>query len=393
MVAAACDGARRPRPTCLSIARYEDALASAEAHSGVEPVSPDDPMMLMYTSGTTGEPKGALLPHRKALYNSLNAQLYFGIRSDDRVLVATPLFHSLGLQILSLPVLYTGGSLFLHGRFDPEAVWRSVGRERITFLGGVPTMYQRLVDDPGARSGDTGSLRFLFTAGSAVDPELVRKYSALGLVLRQGYGQTETSILCSLDAENALRKAGSVGKPVFHADVRVVALERIESDPAVWRDVDVGETGEIVARGPIAMLGYWRRPEASAETLRADWLRTGDLASVDSEGFFTLVGRAREMFISGGENVYPAEVEAAYQEHPAIREIAVVGVPDARWGEVGRGYLVLESESTLDPEELAKWGRDRLASFKLPKSFVAVDSLPRTATGKVQKHLLPPFPG
>jgi fatty-acyl-CoA synthase len=369
---------------------YEAGLRAGPPLEAVEAVSPEHPMLLMYTSGTTGRPKGALLPHRKTLFNSLNAQLFFELTARDRVLVALPLFHSFGLSILSIPALYAGAALILRPHFDPEAVWRDVERERVTFLGGVPTMFQRLLErlDAAPARWDRSSLRFLFTAGSAISADTVRAFRGHGLVLKQGYGQTETSILCCLDAEDALRKAGSVGRPVFHAELRIVALDGIDGPIEGWRDAAIGETGEIVVRGPITMLGYWNLPEATAETLRGEWLRTGDLATADAEGFLTLVGRARHMYISGGENVYPAEVEAVYGEHPAVREIAVVGVPDRTWGEVGRAYVVLAPGATLDPEALRAWGSERLAGFKLPQSFVAVEGLPRTETGKVQTHRL-----
>jgi fatty-acyl-CoA synthase len=357
----------------------------------VEPVAPDDPMLLMYTSGTTGAPKGALLPHRKTLFNALNAQLFFETTSRDRVLVALPLFHSFGLKILALPALYAGASLWLERRFDAEAVWRTVGAEGITYLGGVPTMFQALETALAAAPPgrfDLRSLRFLFTAGAAIPVERIRAFEGHGLVLKQGFGQTETSILCCLDAQDALRKAGSVGRPVFHAEVRIVRAATLEGPPADWQDCGAGESGEIVVRGPITMLGYWNRPEATAETLRDGWLRTGDLARADDEGFFTLTGRARELYISGGENVYPAQVESTYLEHPSVREIAVVGVPDERWGEAGRAFVVLAEGAELDPEALRRFGRERLASYKIPRDFVAVEALPRTVTGKVQKHRL-----
>ena len=369
---------------------YERELATASALA-VTPVAGDDPMMILYTSGTTGSPKGAMLPHRKTLYNALNAQLYFGIRSgEDRVLVASPLFHSLGLKILSLPVLYAGGTLVLLRRFDPAEFWQAVARERITYSGGVPTQYGRLLEqlDGQARELDRSSLRFLFTAGAAVAPETVRAYQRRGLVLKQGFGQTESSILCCLHEDDAVRKAGSVGRPVFHAELRIVDRDRCEAPVEEWRDVAVGEVGEIVVRGPITMLGYWERPEDSAETLRGEWLRTGDLARRDDEGFVTLTGRARDMYVSGGENVYPAEVERVLAEHPAIREVAVIAVPDRDWGEAGRAHAVLEAGATLQLEPLRHWASERLARFKLPRELVIVGSLPRTASGKVQKHQL-----
>ena len=390
----ACAAASSPPRARLAVGAsqdaYEIALAASPPLHDVHPVSPDEPMMLMYTSGTTGAPKGALLPHRKTLFNSLNAQLFFGIRSEDRVLVVSPLFHSLGLNILSIPVVYAGGSLLLQSHFDPKAVLDAIDRERITYMGAVPTVYQRLFDELslGSEPFDGSSLRFLFTAGSAIPTELVHAYQSRGLVLKQGYGQTETSILCCLESEDAQRKAGSVGRPVFHADVRVVRRADLPRDTESWRETEVGETGEIVVRGPINMLGYWQREKESSETIRGDWLRTGDLATRDDEGFLSLVGRARDMYISGGENVYPAEIEAVYADHPSIREIAVRGVPDTRWGEAGCAHVVLASGHALDTAALVAWGRERLARFKIPQRFQVESELPRTASGKVQKHLL-----
>jgi fatty-acyl-CoA synthase len=370
---------------------WEQALDAARPFERVEPAGPEDPHLLLYTSGTTGRPKGALLPQRKTLYNSRNAEIFFRLTRDDRVLVALPLFHSFGLGILAIPTLYAGGCVVLRRGFDPAALWEDVGREGITFFGGVPTMFRALLDalDAAPRRTDLRSLRFLFTAGAAIPVELIRAFEARGLVLKQGFGQTETSILCCLDAQDALRMAGSVGRPVAHAELRIVRQATLELPTQRWEDAAPGEAGEIVVRGPIAMLGYWKRPDESALVLRGEWLRTGDLATVDDEGFFTLVGRARDLYISGGENVYPAEIEAVYSEHPAVREIAVVGIPDERWGEVGRAYVVLAADQRLDPDALLEWGRTRLAAFKLPREWIALASLPRTETGKVQKHQLP----
>ncbi|MEM7411083.1 MAG: long-chain fatty acid--CoA ligase [Myxococcota bacterium] len=389
-VATAASAELRPSPQRLECPRaYEAALSATKPHFDVEPVSPEAPMILMYTSGSTGVPKGALLPHRKTLFNCLNAQLFFGLRRDDRVLVVLPLFHSFGLAILSLPTLYAGGTVHLAPRFDADAVWPAVEREGITFLGGVPTQLGALLRSLEANPGsDLSTLRFLFGAGAAVPVEQIRAFESQGLVLKQGFGQTETSILCCLDAQDAVRKAGSVGRPVFHADVRVFDPETLGGTSDAWRESDTGETGEIVVRGPITMLGYWNRPEATAETLRGEWLRTGDLAHRDAEGFLTLVGRARDMYISGGENVYPAEVEAVFEEHPDIVEMAVVGVADPRWGESGRAFVVLRDGCPLDAEALRAWGAERLAGFKLPREFRAHDALPRTETGKIQKHRL-----
>ena len=369
-----------------------EALLAASAPAAGEPfadTAPDDAMILMYTSGTTGVPKGALLPHRKTRTNCENALEFFGTQARDRVLTVVPLFHSFGLQILALPALHAGATVVLQPRFDPEAMWAAVESERITYLGGVPTMFRGLLEAFDAKPWKTDSLRFLFTAGAAIPVELIHAFEARGLRLQQGFGQTETSILCCLAAEDAVRKAGSVGRPVRHGEVRIARVASLDGPPERWETCDVGETGEIVVRGELTMLGYWERPEATAETLRGEWLRTGDLATRDAEGFVTLTGRARDMIISGGENVYPRQVEAVYETHPDIREIAVVGVPHERWGEVAWAHVVLEPGAVLDPEALKAWGRERLAAFKVPQGFVAAAALPKTVTGKIQKFLLP----
>jgi fatty-acyl-CoA synthase len=395
IVSSACKRASHTPPLRIPVGAapdaYEIGIATARVHTGCHPVTRDDPMMLMYTSGTTGSPKGALLPHRKTLYNCMNAESYFAIQPADRVLVVAPLFHSLGLQILALPLLYCGGALVLQPRFEPERVWRTVIEAGITYFGGVPTMHQRLYDAldqvPDAARAVAG-LRFVFTAGSAVSVDLIRAFERRGIVLKQGYGQTESSILTCLDAKDAVRKAGSVGRAVENIELRVISQAGLDAGPAGWRDAAPGETGEIVVRGPITMLGYWERPEATAETLVEGWLHTRDLGSCDAEGYITLVGRARDMFISGGENVYPAEIEGVYREHPAIREVAVIGVPDERWGEVGRAHVVLEPGAELDVEALDVWAREQLARFKIPQQVVIEEELPHTASGKVQKHKL-----
>jgi len=389
---AACARAYRAPPHRLEVGgapdAWEAALAAAAPLHEVAAVEPEDPMILMYTSGTTGAPKGALLPHRKTLFNCRNAESFFGLSPDDRVLVVVPLFHSFGLKILAIPTIFAGGEVILEPRFDPGAVWRAVARHRIAFLGGVPTMFVALLDAFDRERPDVSSLRFLFTAGAAIPVDVIHAFAARGLAMKQGFGQTETSILCCLDAADAVRKAGSVGKPVPNAELRIVRRESLPRAPSAWEECAPGESGEIVVRGPITMTGYWERPEATAETIRDGWLLTGDLGSRDAEGFVTLAGRSKDLFISGGENVYPRQVEQVYEQHPAVREVAVVGVPDPEWGEVGRAYLVLRPGATLDAEALRSFGRERLASFKVPRSFVSISELPRTASGKVQKHRL-----
>jgi fatty-acyl-CoA synthase len=370
---------------------YETGLGSFPPCSEIHAVPPEDPMILMYTSGTTGHPKGALLPHRKTRFNCLNAEAYFEITSEDRVLVVAPLFHSLGLQILALPALFKGAGLVLQEGFSASRVWQTIESEAVTYYGGVPTMHQRLLDalergDPFSKP--PSGLRFAFTAGAAAPREMLRSFSDRGLLLKQGYGQTETSTLTCLDGNLAEAKAGSVGRPVKHVRLRLIDSATIDAAVRDWRDVAEGEVGEIVAKGPITMLGYWQQPKATAETLREGWLRTGDLATRDDDFDLRLVGRAQEMYISGGENVYPAEIEAALLGHPEIEEAAVVATSDATWGEVGRAHIVLAPSKTLESADLLEWLSTRLARYKLPREFIFETGLPRTASGKIQKHRL-----
>ncbi|MEW6442500.1 MAG: AMP-binding protein [bacterium] len=342
--------------------------------------SPDDPQMILFTSGTAGVPKGALLPYRKTLFNSLNAEIFFDLGPEDRALVPVPLFHSLGLNILSVPALFRGATVILQEKFDEASTLALMERNRATFMGAVPTIYRRLLE-AGLERHDLSSLRFCFTAGAPIDVAIIHEFHRRGILLKQGYGQTETSILCCLDSQDAIRKAGSVGKPVVHAEVKVV-------DPS-HREVRPGEIGEIVARGPIAMLGYWERPEETREVFRDGWLHTRDLGTIDDEGFITLVGRKGDMFISGGENVYPEQIERVYRGHPRVPDIAVFGIPDPDLGEVGVAYIVADKAGALpSAADLRAYAQGKIARYKIPRHFLFVDDFPRTVTGKVQKYRL-----
>ncbi len=375
---------RDPGPTATRLIQRDAFVAALPEHAEPVELAPggEAPQVLMYTSGSTGRPKGALLPHRKTVYNTLNAELYFGLREDDVSIVPVPLFHSFGLKILSVPTLFCGATLVLVDRFDASELQHTAAQHRGTLLGAVPVMYRRMLR-AGLEGDGLAALRVAFCAGAPLDRETIRAFAEHGVVIRQGYGQTETSILCCLDAENALRKAGSVGRPVRYGEVQI-------ADEA-GNLVPAGRIGEVVVRGPIVMSGYWRRPEETAQSRIAGWHRTGDLGTMDREGFVTLVGRRAEFYISGGENVYPAEVERVLETHPRVAAAAVVGRPDREWGEAGHAYVVPLDED-LDPEELLQFAAERLARYKLPRSAQFLAELPRTATGKVRKHALPATP-
>jgi fatty-acyl-CoA synthase len=332
----------------------------------------------MYTSGTTGRPKGAMLTHSNLIWNAVNVLVDHDLIADERALVSAPLFHTAGLNMLTLPVLLKGGTCVLAESFDPGETLDLVERHRVTFMFGVPTMFDQVARHPRFTEADLSSLRMLTCGGSPVPTPLIGTYQKRGLTFLQGYGMTEAAPgTLFLDAEHALAKAGSAGVPHFFSDVRVV---RPDLTPA-----DVGETGEVVVRGPHVMAGYWGLPEETAAVFADGWFRSGDAARVDEDGYVFIVDRIKDMIISGGENVYPAEVEDLLLAHPDVIECAVIGVPDDKWGEVPRAVVVLREGATSDADELLASLAGHLARYKIPKSVVIADELPRTASGKLLK--------
>ncbi|MFE3031186.1 long-chain fatty acid--CoA ligase [Streptomyces canus] len=359
-------------------AEYERLLAESPAEPIDEPVAPDDTCIIMYTSGTTGRPKGAMLTHGNLTWNAFNVLVDTDLIADERALVSAPLFHTAGLNMLTLPVLLKGGTCVLVEAFDPDATFDLIEQHRITFMFGVPTMFEQVARHPRWADADLSSLRILTCGGSPVSTPLIAAYQERGLTFLQGYGMTEASPgTLFLDAEHALGKAGSAGVPHFFTDVRVVRPDLVP--------VDVDETGEVVLRGPNVMPGYWGLPEETAASFADGWFRSGDAARVDEDGYVFIVDRIKDMIISGGENIYPAEIEDLLLGHPDIAECAVIGVQDEKWGEVPRAVVVPREGATPDPDEILASLAGRLAKYKIPKSVVVADELPRTASGKLLK--------
>ncbi|MEV1069054.1 o-succinylbenzoate--CoA ligase [Streptomyces sp. NPDC050263] len=359
-------------------AEYEQALAEASDEAIDTPVTPDDTCIIMYTSGTTGRPKGAMLTHGNLTWNAINVLIDTDLIADERALVSAPLFHTAGLNMLTLPVLLKGGTCVLVEAFDPEATFDLIARHRITFMFGVPTMFEQVARHPRWPDADLSSLRILTCGGSPVSTPLIAAYQERGLTFLQGYGMTEAAPgTLFLDAEHSISKAGSAGVPHFFSDVRVL---RPDLSP-----VDVGETGEVVVRGPHVMPGYWGLPEETAASFADGWFRSGDAARIDEDGYVHIVDRIKDMIISGGENIYPAEIEDLLLAHPDIVECAVIGVSDDKWGEVPRAVVVPREGASLDPDEVLASLSGRLAKYKIPKSVVVADELPRTASGKLLK--------
>jgi acyl-CoA synthetase (AMP-forming)/AMP-acid ligase II len=338
----------------------------------------DDPAVIIYTSGTTGRPKGATLSHGNITWNCVNVLVDTDLASDEVALVSAPLFHVAALNMVSLPVLMKGGTVVLTGGFDPDVALELIARQRVTVMFGVPAMFNAMAQVPAFASADLSSLRRLLCGGAPVPLSTIRTYLDRGIPFLQGYGMTETSPgALFLGAERAADKAGSAGVASFFTDVRVVRPDGSEVEP--------GEKGEVVVAGPNVMRGYWNRPEATAEVMDGDWFRSGDVAVVDGDGYVTIVDRMKDVIISGGENIYPAEVEDVIYGHPDVAECAVIGVPHERWGEVGRAIVVRRAGTALDEEALLEHLDGRLARFKLPRSVVFTEALPRSGAGKVLK--------
>jgi fatty-acyl-CoA synthase len=361
---------------------YEPLLAGGGTEPIDVPVTLDDPALILYTSGTTGKPKGAILTHGNLVFNSFNMFLDVDIREDEVALVAAPLFHVAALDQLLLPTFMKGGTSLLMRGWDVDGCFDAIEKDGVTWVFGVAAMFAGLVQSPRWATADLSSLRQVMSGGAPIPPSLIRKYQERGIVFCQGYGMTETAPGATfLGADKSIEKAGSAGSPCFFADVKVVNPDLTEARP--------GEPGEVLISGPSVTPGYWDNPEATAAAFTADgWFRSGDVASRDEDGYLTIVDRIKDMYISGGENVYPAQVEAAASEHPAVAECAVIGVPDEKWGEVGAAYVVVRQGASLDPDEFRTFLRERLASYKVPVHVHVVDQLAHTGSGKVQKVAL-----
>ncbi len=341
-----------------------------------DPAEGEDPFSLMYTSGTTGKPKGAILTHNNLFWNAVNSMHGFQLDSLTRFLISVPLFHAGGLNGGAIPTLYAGGTIVLEALFHPETTLDQIQKEKITFLGGVPLMFQMMLDLPAFDTLDMGSVKTVMAGAMPVPVPLIKAFQKKGISFQQSYGLTEaTSSVCYLRHEDALRKTGSAGKPFLHVDLRIVKEDGTEIEP--------GETGEILVRGGNVMKGYWNSPEETAAALQQGWLRTGDMATLDEEGFLFIKDRKKDLIISGGENIYPAEVESLLMEHPQVAEAGVIGVPDSKWGETVRAVIVPRQGEAPTLEDILGFCEGRLARYKHPKSVVLAGELPKNALGKI----------
>jgi fatty-acyl-CoA synthase len=359
---------------------YAHLIAHQSDAELAEPISWDKDLLTVYTSGTTGKPKGAVLSHANQFWNALNDIIPLRLTADDVMLTILPLVHVGGVGLFTLPGLLLGSKIVMPRKFDPDEAWRLIEKERVTVVMGVPAIWQMLLASPLFGKVDASSVRYFYNGGDRCPLEVVRAFRERGLPFGGGYGLTETSptafMLEPEDFERGTAQLGFIGKPAFFNDARYVSE---------GKDVPPGEVGEIWLRGGNVFGGYLNRPDANAEVITDGWFHTGDLALHDEEGFTFVVGRSKEMFKSGGLNVYPAEIEAVMGKHPAIREVCVIGIPDPKWNEVGKAIVALKPGTTATPEELIAFCEGQLARYKMPKSAVFVDALPRNTLGKVNR--------
>ncbi|MGW4066853.1 o-succinylbenzoate--CoA ligase [Nocardia grenadensis] len=361
---------------------YETLLRKAESTDLDETVELGDPALILYTSGTTGKPKGATLTHGNITWNCMNVVVDIDVTSTEVTLVSAPLFHVAALNMTMLPTILKGGTAVLMDRWDIDACYNLIERHGVTFMFGVPSMFAGLADAPRWTTADLSSVRLLVTGGAPVPRGLIETFQERELTFLQGFGMTEaapgTMIVGSLAST---QKIGTAGVPHFFTDVRIARDE--------LRNAGVGEPGEILIKGPNVMPGYWEAPEATAAAFTDDgWFRSGDIAAYDEEGYIYIIDRMKDMYISGGENVYPAEVESILARHPAVSECAVIGVADETWGEIGHAFVILNGHIEPSPGDLRTYLESRLAKYKLPRFITFVDELPRTGSGKIAKHRL-----
>jgi fatty-acyl-CoA synthase len=362
---------------------YEAIVESAAARQSRRHWPAESSWYLIYTSGTTGRPKGVIYTYRMALANYLNIRSAVGLSAADTTANFLPLFHTAGINLHSLPTLIEGGRVIVLGGFDAETLVTLLEQRRLDAFFAVPAVYQSLLDHPRFAAAPLNHVRHWGCGGAPLPDTVIERYRALGLRLCNGMGMTETGPTALLvDPADVWERIGSVGKPQLLCSARIVDEE--------GRDVPDGETGELLFAGPGVTPGYWNDEAATRAVFTGDgWLRSGDLARRETDGSYYVAGRRKEMFISGGENVFPAEVENVLCAHPAVAEAAVIGVPDTKWGEVGRAFILPAPGSSVPQDgEWEAYCRTRLAAYKVPVSFRIVPDFPRTAAGKIQKHLL-----
>ncbi len=364
-----------------SIRRFlaEDTETVIPGHK--EEISFDETVMILYTAGTTGLSKGVMITHRQIFWNAINTVLRLNLTENDHTQSYAPFFHTGGWNVLFTPFLFVGGSHTILNSFDSDLILELMEKEKTTLLFGVPTMLQMMSDSLKFETTDLSSVRFAIVGGAPMPIPLINIWHKKGIAIRQGFGLTEVGPNCfSLHQDDAIRKKGSIGFPNFYIETKIVDENGTELPP--------NTPGELWLKSPVVTAGYWRKPKETAETITDGWFHTGDILIKDEEGYFFVVDRKKNMYISGGENVYPSEIEKYLYANPAVKECAVIGVADERWGETGKAFVVLNTGHSLTPEEIINYCREGLAKYKIPKSVLLLDSLPKNEAGKINRQEL-----
>jgi fatty-acyl-CoA synthase len=367
---------------CIQIngSHYQDLITCPKQ---IQPVDLDeeDPLAMIYTGGTTGKPKGAVLSHRAIIWNSISTIASWNLTDEDKTITYLPLFHTGGLNALSIPILMAGGTVVLGDDFTPEKAIEYLIRHKCTIVLFVPTMHHMLVKSKEFQQAEFRDMKLFLSGGAPCPLDIYEAYKQKGLAFKEGYGLTEAGPNnFFIDPSDADVKRGSVGKPMLFTSIKVIRDDGSEA-PA-------GEIGELAIRGKHAFSYYWKNDIATENAWKDGWLHTGDLARQDEEGFFYIVGRKKEMIITGGENVYPLEIEHWLSSHPSILEAAVIGVQDEKWGEAVTAFIVLEREAALSGDGVKEYCRKKLAGYKVPKQIHFITHMPKTHVGKIDKKQL-----
>lgn len=362
--------------TALLQKEYPGNKSSDFAESGF-----DDPVMILYTAGTTGLPKGAIINHRMLFWNSVNTGLRLDINSKDHTQGYAPFFHTGGWNVLFTPFVHHGASHTLLTHFDAELILELMEKEKTTLLFGVPTMLQMMSQTEKFNSADLASVRYAIVGGAPMPIPLIELWHKKGIAIRQGYGLTEVGPNCfSLHQDDAIRKIGSIGQPNFYMQTKIMTDESIEAA--------AGETGELWLKSEVVTPGYWNKPEETEKAITDGWFHTGDMVRKDDYGYFYVVDRKKNMFISGGENVYPAEIEKFLYKNEKVIEVAVIGVEDQKWGETGCAFIVLKSGETMTPADVINSCTDNLAKYKIPRHIIFLETIPKNEAGKINRFEL-----
>jgi long-chain acyl-CoA synthetase len=378
-------GAERAGAECLLVepGDFEKQVGEADPLTDWAGTADEDTAVILYTSGTTGQPKGAELTHANLTRNAQASESLFSLGSDAVILGALPLFHSFGQTCGMNATISGGGTLTLIPRFEPAKALEIIQRDKVNIFQGVPTMYGAMLHLDGRDKYDTSSLTLCASGGSAMPVELLRGFEeAFGCKVLEGYGLSESSPVASFNHPDRERKPGSIGTPIDGVEMKVVDED--------GKEVAQGEVGEIVIRGHNVMKGYWNNADATAETIKDGWLYTGDMANVDEDGYFFIVDRKKDMIIRGGYNIYPREIEEILYEHPAVREAAVLGVPHDEYGEEVGAAVALKDGEEVSESELRDYVKEQVAAYKYPRQIWFVDDLPKGPTGKILKREIDP---